>query len=315
MKNFCKSFGLVAIVIFAMAGLYLTGCDNGTTSSSGGSKQTPIAEDYDIGGLSQVYDGSGKAVAITALAGKSSGARTIYYEGTEGTTYAKDTTGPINAGSYNVTFDVAAVSGWKAASGLAAGKLVVSKAVPVSGDYNVSGLNQVYDGGVKTVTVTPQPGIKSPGARIVWYTGTEGTVYAKSITAPSGAGSYSITIDVAEDANWEAATGLPAGTLIIEPPELGALRITFSEFGDEAINYEDDINTFVRLGESFTVVVEVEYDYYMWYFNGDYWDEGIDSAVIDPDDYDSAPGTYYLLIIVEKDGIPYSKELTIRVAY
>ena len=98
-------------------------------------------------------------------------------------------------------------------------------------------------------------------------------------------------------------------------PEEGALRVVFSEFGDEAINYEDDIETYVRLGDPFTVVVEGVYDRYYWYFNGELMNSIItsDSYVIYPWDYDYVPGIYHLLVIVEKDGIPYSKELTVRV--
>ena len=62
--------------------------------------------------------GSVTPVTITPKAGKSSGARTIYYNGA--------TTLPTSPGSYAVTFDVAATTGWNAASGLAAGTLTIT---------------------------------------------------------------------------------------------------------------------------------------------------------------------------------------------
>ena len=186
---------------------------------------------------------------------------------------------------------------------------------PLAGDYTIGELDQEYDGNEKLVTVTANSG-KSPGAITVWYEGTGGTVYLKSTTPPSGAGTYAITFDVAAAEGWNAADGLAAGTLTVSLPASGAVMITFSEFGDEVIDYSDDIDTYVRLGDPFTVVVEGEYDNYVWFFN-DYRineDEGINSVVVYPWLYDNTPGTYYLAIIVEKDGVPYSKELTIRVA-
>jgi len=86
--------------------------------------QTPVDFDYDISNLTQTA-GSVTAVTVTAKEGKSSGERTIYYEGIGPTSYAKSTTVPQTAGSYTVTFDVAAADGWNAATGLFAGTLRV----------------------------------------------------------------------------------------------------------------------------------------------------------------------------------------------
>jgi hypothetical protein len=87
--------------------------------------QTPVIADYNIGNMSQTF-GSVTAVTITPNSGKSGGGITVYYEGTSDTTYPKSTTLPTVAGTYIVTFDVAAVEGWNAASGLPAGTLIIS---------------------------------------------------------------------------------------------------------------------------------------------------------------------------------------------
>jgi hypothetical protein len=95
--------------------------------------KTPSVWDYDISGFWQTA-GSVTAPSITTrqnFAGPvdcSSGALTVYYEGSGGTTYAKSTTLPNAAGKYLVTFDVAAATGWNAASGLKAGTLTISAA-------------------------------------------------------------------------------------------------------------------------------------------------------------------------------------------
>jgi formylglycine-generating enzyme required for sulfatase activity len=91
---------------------------------------TPITADYDISNLTQTAY-SVTAVTITPKTGKSGGARTIYYEGIAPTSYTKSTTMPSAAGSYAVTFDVAAAVNWNTATGLSAGTLTITP-VPVT---------------------------------------------------------------------------------------------------------------------------------------------------------------------------------------
>jgi formylglycine-generating enzyme required for sulfatase activity len=86
-------------------------------SANADTTKTPVASDFYITGLSQVWDGSPKTVSITPKAGKSPGAITIYYNGS--------TTAPSAVGFYAITFNVAAAPDWKAASGLSAGTLVI----------------------------------------------------------------------------------------------------------------------------------------------------------------------------------------------
>jgi len=93
--------------------------------SGGGASQTPVADDFDIRNMAQEAGSNVKPVTVTHKAGKSSGARTVYYQGTDGTTYNKSITMPTAAGTYAVTFDVAATPGWTAATGLSAGTLAL----------------------------------------------------------------------------------------------------------------------------------------------------------------------------------------------
>jgi hypothetical protein len=90
----------------------------------------PTADDYIISGNENAvtYDGNAKAVTVTADTDKSGGAVTVYYEGTNGTTYHKSENAPTNAGTYTVTFNVAAATGWNPAINLAAGALTINKA-------------------------------------------------------------------------------------------------------------------------------------------------------------------------------------------
>jgi hypothetical protein len=83
--------------------------------------QTPVVSDFTIGNLTQTV-GSITPVTITPLVGRSTGAITILYNGS--------TTLPTAAGTYPVTFNVAASTGWNAATGLAGGTLTILQTVP-----------------------------------------------------------------------------------------------------------------------------------------------------------------------------------------
>ena len=157
------------------------------------------AADYNISGLTQTYDGSPKAVTVTSKTGKSNGAITVKYN--------DSTTPPTDAGSYIVTFDVAAVHGWNAASGLPAGTLLIENATPTAADFDISGTGTyIYDGSARSVAITPKAG-KSTGTITVKYNG--------NISVPQAAGAYTVTFDVAAKPNWNATNGLPAGNISI----------------------------------------------------------------------------------------------------
>jgi len=92
--------------------------------------RTPLSSDYDISGIGTfLYDGNQRSVIVTPMANASFGAITIYYEGTGGASYAKSTTAPTNIGTYNITIDVEAVSGWNSIIGLPIGVITIN--VPV----------------------------------------------------------------------------------------------------------------------------------------------------------------------------------------
>jgi hypothetical protein len=186
--------------------------------------QTPVVGDYTIGNLAQTY-GNVSAVTVTVNSGKSPGTVTVYYQGTNDTTYAKSTTLPGNAGDYAVTFDVAAATGWNAVTGLTAGTLTISKAIPAVGDYTIGNLAQTYGNPIVAVTITVTSG-KSDGA-------TSNIRYNGSPTLPTDAGTYPVTFDVAGTANWEAAT-LSAGNLIISKATPVAGDFTFGKLSQVA---------------------------------------------------------------------------------
>ena len=96
-------------------------------------KATPVVGDFIISNnLTQNIPypsiNSISAVNISTITDKSQGARTVYYEGINGTTYTQNTVKPSNIGSYKVTFDVAESTdrNWNAATGLYAGILEIN---------------------------------------------------------------------------------------------------------------------------------------------------------------------------------------------
>ena len=176
-------------------------------------KQIPSADDFTFDKLNQTY-GNVTDVSIKPKAGKSTGDITIYYEGIEpGTTYAKSDKLPTNAGTYDVTFDVAEADGFTAISGLSAGTLIIDRATPTKDDYDIDKLIQTV-GSVIPVTVTPKA--DSGKVTAIYYEGIEpGTTYIKSETLPRDEGIYAVTFDVAANENWYNVNGLSAGTLTI----------------------------------------------------------------------------------------------------
>ena len=199
-----KYFAAILVVL----AVGFMGCEQPSGGTGGDHNQTltPTAADFTISGTGTfTYDGNPKTVIVTAKDGKTKGKITVKYDG--------KTTAPSAVGKYPVTFDVAAASGWNAATGLSAGTLTINAAIqgnrtPTAADYDIGNLTQTA-GSVTAVTVTPKEG-KSTGAVTIFYNG--------STTLPTTVGTYAVTFNVAAVTNWNPATGLSAGNLDIGSP-------------------------------------------------------------------------------------------------
>jgi uncharacterized repeat protein (TIGR02543 family) len=169
----------------------------------------PLSSDYTISGIgTTIYDGNAKTVSVTRKEIASPGAITVYYTGTGSTTYGKSTTAPVNFGTYTVTFDIAAATGFAVAEGLPAGTLIIDNPTPAAGDYTISGIGTfTYDGSTKTASVTRKENA-STGAVTVLYNGT-------ATPTPVNAGTYTVTFNVTAATGWNAANGLSAGNIVI----------------------------------------------------------------------------------------------------
>ena len=92
---------------------------------------------------------------------------------------------------------------------------VWNKIPPTAADISFSPAAVTYNGSAQPVNAAAGSNVYGLGAITVYYTGTGGTVYDKSTAAPAGAGSYTITADVAEGPGYFAANGLALGTYTI----------------------------------------------------------------------------------------------------
>jgi hypothetical protein len=84
--------------------------------------------------------------------------------------------------------------------------VILTTETPTADDlnYNTDDWTRTYNGSPQSVTVTPKAGI---GAVTVYYN--------NSTTAPTDAGSYTITVDIAASGGYTAAEGVSLGTLLV----------------------------------------------------------------------------------------------------
>ncbi|MDR1335688.1 MAG: YDG domain-containing protein, partial [Tannerella sp.] len=91
-----------------------------------------------------------------------------------------------------------------------------------------------YDGSAHPVTVTVDPGVTGLGDILaIKYTGTAGTDYPVSTTAPVKAGAYTVTVDIDAGTNYAAITGLVIGSFTIGKAEPTPAVLAFT-LGDVA---------------------------------------------------------------------------------
>jgi hypothetical protein len=112
---------------------------------------------------------------------------------------------PIKAGTYTVTADIAESATYFASS-IELGSYAIAKKTPAKDDFIFNcGQHSVEQ--KRGVTVTLKSPLLDFGSITVKYSG--------STTPPNGAGTYDITVDVAEGTNNKSATGILLGSYTI----------------------------------------------------------------------------------------------------
>ncbi|MGB8474832.1 MAG: MBG domain-containing protein [Candidatus Acidiferrum sp.] len=166
----------------------------------------PASVTYGTTGTAAATGGSGTGV-LSFSAGASTGCSVI------GTTVSVSNA----AGTCSLTATKAADSNYSATTS-AAFPVTLVKA---SATLTLSNLSQTYDGTPKSVTVTTNPnGLTGVS---VTYTGTGGTAYGPTATAPTAAGSYAVDASLT-NSNYQASDAV--GTLTITAPTLVSIQIT-----------------------------------------------------------------------------------------
>ena len=173
--------------------------DSVTTSVKTKNAMYPLA--FDLSGLTSTYhyNGSAQDPSVDYASGYSAdtvGGFTFKYE--------KNVSGypPVSEcklpGAYGVTI-VTDNTGSDYASGESyVGVFSISRGNLTAADFQVTGLTTYdYDGSPKKATVTLKSGMEGVGTITVYYEGVAPTVYIRQTTAPTNAGSYKVSVNVA----------------------------------------------------------------------------------------------------------------------
>ena len=188
-----------------------------TTSVKTKKAMYPLA--FDLSGLTSVYhyNGSAQNPSVSYKSGYSAatvGGITFKYEENHGS-YA-----PVSEcklpGAYRVTIVTNNTGSDYAAGESFVGVFSISRGNLTAANFQVTGLTTYdYDGSPKNATVALQSGVEGVGAITVYYEGVAPTVYTRQTTAPTDAGSYKVSVNVATGDYYNGVDNLELGTLTI----------------------------------------------------------------------------------------------------
>ena len=158
-------------------------------------KAEPTGTDFVLSGNDTIsYDANTHAVTVKAktdIVGM--GDITVKYNGKSEL--------PKNAGTYQISIDVAEGANYAAAKDIELGSFVITKATPVAANFAFTApTNLIFDGTAKTATLASVDDVIGMGNLSVEYNG--------STKVPTAVGTYKVTVTVAEGANYIAAKSI-----------------------------------------------------------------------------------------------------------
>lgn len=158
-------------------------------------KAEPTGTDFVLSGNDTIsYDANTHAVTVKAktdIVGM--GDITVKYNGKSEL--------PKNAGTYQISIDVAEGANYAAAKDIELGSFVITKATPVAANFAFTApTNLIFDGTAKTATLASADDVIGMGNLSVEYNG--------STKVPTAVGTYKVTVTVAEGANYIAAKSI-----------------------------------------------------------------------------------------------------------
>jgi len=250
MKNWRRFISIGFLAVFAFA---LAGCPSPTGGpSSPGSPDTPNpsspvepgespvstygislsqTDNYLFLNAIQGYETQGAlTVTVTNTGNQATGTLTVALSGASpgSFTLSPTTISSISVGD-NSTFTVTPNTGLpkggysatvtvSGGNGISASFTVVFDVLdPGAANFSVTNYEKTYNGGSQGATVGYAGSITTAqaGTITVYYTGTGGTTYAKSTTAPANAGTYSITVTTTGGTTYNPVSDMLVGTLAI----------------------------------------------------------------------------------------------------
>ena len=164
---------------------------------------------------SQFYDGNAKVPPVQYKSGNSAdtvGGFTFKYKDKKSSASVTECKLPGTYDFYIVTDN----TGSEYAAGEEhMGTFTISRGNLNEANFQVTGLTHDYDGNQKKATVTLKSGVDGVGDFTVYYEGVAPTVYTRQTTAPTNAGSYKVSVDVATGDYYNGINKLELGTLTI----------------------------------------------------------------------------------------------------
>ena len=262
----------------------------------------PTIIDYNISGMGTfVYDGDVRTASVTRKTNASTGVVTVFYN--------EETTEPVNAGTYTVTFDVEAAPGWSAATDLPAGSIIINKAI--GAEVSVPTLNTKTH---NSIIIDPETA--STGQDVEYGINTSNTapsVWQSALTFDNlvPARIYYIFARAAGSGNYE--TGAVSNSLAVTTLQTilpGRIEYYWVNEHDSLVTTSGGATTVV-IGETLPITAQEEgYIVKQWYLNG------IINTDHNGDIYNfssRAIGKYTVGLVVEKDGKLYNTNITITV--
>ena len=141
-----------------------------------------------------------------------------------------------NAGSYPLT-----ITGKRNYKGTATQTFVIAKLEPATDNLAIDVPAALdYDGLAHTASVTAGAGKTGLGAVTLLYNG--------AAAAPVDAGSYTVTANIAEGANYTAIAGLSLGTIVINPKAVAGVAREMFVKAEEKFTYEFDLTAMLPPG-------------------------------------------------------------------
>lgn len=166
-------------------------------------KAEPTGTDFVLSGNDTIsYDAKTHAITVNAKTGiVGMGDITVKYNGKSEL--------PKNAGTYQISIDVAEGTNYAAKANIEIGSFVIEKIAPSAADFAFTApANLVFNGKAKYAQVVPAAGIEGMGNISVKYNG--------ETIAPYAIGNYTVTITVAEGLNYTAAESIDDSTWTFE---------------------------------------------------------------------------------------------------